>query len=487
MMDFILEDIISALSPTEQIGDAGIAITDIQIDSRLCKPGSVFFAISGPVGDGHLFIDKAIANGAVAVICEKIPATITEGITYCRFKDTQAILAEGLNTLYRYPSEAVKLVGVTGTNGKTTTATLLYRLFTALGYKAGLISTVVNIVGTDEEEATHTTPGPVELFALLRQMADAGCEYVFMEVSSHAVHQMRIKGITFAGGVFTNITRDHLDYHKTFDEYIRVKKTFFDMLESDAFALVNEDDRNGAVMVQNSKASKHTFSVKSFSDFKCKIIESHFEGTQLNICGADVWVNFIGEFNAYNLLAVYSTAILLGQEKQEILAKLSTLYPVAGRFQQFVSPKGIIGIVDYAHTPDALSNVLDAIRGLRTGNEQVITVVGCGGDRDPGKRPIMGRIAAEMSDRVIITADNPRSEDPLLIAEAMRAGVLPTHTARVLSIIDRREAIRTAVMLAQSGDIVLIAGKGHENYQIVKGIKSHFDDKEVLTETFNTL
>ena len=482
-----LEVIIDLAQVQHLHGNAEIEILDIQIDSRQCTSGSVFFAVKGSAADGHQFIAQAVAGGAKAVVCQTMPDTFAAGVVYLKVADTVSLLSEALNALHGYPSEQLQLVGVTGTNGKTTTATLLHRLFTALGYKSGLISTVVNIVGTHEVEATHTTPGPVELFALLGEMVAAGCQYVFMEVSSHAIHQQRIGGLQFAGAIFSNITRDHLDYHKTFDEYIRVKKAFFDNLEADAFALVNEDDRNGMVMVQNCHARKHTFSLKSFSDFKCKIVESHFDGTQLNIDGADVWVNFIGDFNAYNLLSVYAAAVLLGQDKQEVLSVLSTLHPVAGRFQQVVSPKGIIGIVDYAHTPDALSNVLETIKGLRTGNEQVITVVGCGGDRDPGKRPMMGRIAAEMSDRVILTADNPRSEDPNLIAEQMRAGVLPTHTARVLTIIDRREAIRTAAALARPGDILLVAGKGHENYQIVKGIKSHFDDKEILTETFNTL
>jgi len=482
-----LQELIENHYVSRIVGSPDVEVVDIQLDSRKCKAGTMFFAIKGTVSDGHAYIDSAIERGASVVVCETLPEEKASTATYIQCSDSSAFLNEALSVFYADPSSQLTLVGVTGTNGKTTIATLLYSLFLQLGYKAGLLSTVANYINGEKFPATHTTPGAVELFGLLAEMVEAGCEYVFMEVSSHAIDQGRIKGLQYNGAIFTNITRDHLDYHKTFDEYIRVKKSFFDHLPVSAFALVNEDDKNGMVMVQNCVAQVRTYSVKSFSDYKCKILETHFDGTLLSLNGAEVWTKFVGDFNAYNLLAVYSAAMQLGQSADEVLSAMSLLVPVAGRFEVLKSGNGIFAIVDYAHTPDALVNVLETINKLRTKNEELITVVGAGGDRDAGKRPIMGKISAELSTKVILTADNPRSEDPNLIAEQMKQGVLPIHTNRVLTIIDRQEAIRTAIMLAKPGDIVLVAGKGHEDYQVIKGVTSHFDDKEIIAQIFKTL
>jgi UDP-N-acetylmuramoyl-L-alanyl-D-glutamate--2,6-diaminopimelate ligase len=483
----ILADLLQGAEITEHSGSLDLLVASIHADSRKCRKGSLFFALPGVSGHGSSFIADAIANGAAAVVCAEIPASRPGGAAYIAVPDVQKQLCSCLNAWHGNPSEEISLVGVTGTNGKTTTASLLFRLFTELGHKCGLISTVENIIIDKAEEATHTTPGPVELYALIADMRNAGCSHVFMEVSSHAVHQNRIGGLKFKGGIFTNITRDHLDYHGSFAEYIKVKKTFFDSLSSSAFALSNDDDKNGAVMLQNTPAKKLTYSLRSMSDYTCRVIESHFDGTLLSICGTEVWVGFVGNFNAYNLLAVYSAAIELGAEPAGTLRALSTLKPVAGRFEVMRSPAGIYGIIDYAHTPDAVQNVLETISELRTGQQQILTVVGAGGDRDPGKRPMMAKIAAAFSDKIIITADNPRSEDPAAIARDMEAGVPQNDKHKMLTIIDREQAIRAAAMLAKPGDIILVAGKGHETYQIAKGVKIHFDDKEILADIFKSI
>lgn len=465
-------------------GLTDVEISSIQIDSRKVTSGCLFVALKGSALDGHEYIENAIDKGAVAILCEQLPSDLKDGVSYVQCSNSTLGLSKVLNEFYGHPTKKIKVVGVTGTNGKTTIVTLLYRLFTKLGYNVGLLSTVRNYVGLQEFQATHTTPDPIQLFELLAKMVDAGCEFCFMEVSSHAIHQNRVGGLTYAGGIFTNITHDHLDYHKTFKEYINVKKSFFDNLPKSAFALSNEDDKNGMVMLQNTKAVQKTYSVRSFSDFKVKILEPHFDGMLLDMDGSEVWTKLIGEFNAYNLLAVYSAAILLDQQKDEVLQVLSVLAPADGRFEVFRSKDGKMAIVDYAHTPDALVNVLETISKLRTRNEQVISVVGAGGDRDATKRPVMGKVAAEYSDKVIITADNPRSEDPNLIAEQMKNGVSMENRNKVLTIIDRKEAIRTSLIIAQPGDIVLIAGKGHEDYQEIKGVKHHFDDREIVKQIF---
>lgn len=469
------------------LGEKTGTYVNIQTDSRKIQQNDVFVAIPGTVTDGHAFIDKAIELGASCIVCEKLPDNILENVVYIQVKDSQIALGRMLSVHYGNPSSKLKIIGVIGTNGKTTTVTVLYNLFISLGYKTGLLSTVVNYINKKELEASHTTPDPVQLFSLLNEMVEAGCEYCFMEVSSHAIHQKRVEGIEFAGGVFTNITHDHLDYHKTFDEYLRVKKMFFDTLSPESFALVNNDDKNGEVMLQNTSASKYTYSLKSFSDFKCKILESGFSGMKLVIDGVEVWTRLIGQFNAYNLLGIYGAAILLGQDKNDVLVKLSSMEAVNGRFQVMTSKSGVNAIVDYAHTPDALVNVLNTINNIREQGQKIITVVGAGGDRDKTKRPVMGKYAAMKSDKVIITSDNPRSEDPSVIAEEMRRGVEIPDLKKVLTIIDRKEAIRTALHLAVKDDIVLVAGKGHENYQIINGVKSHFDDKEVIIEVFNEI
>lgn len=461
---------------------------DVQLDSRKIKPGALFIAVKGVAADGHQFIEKAVENGAIAVICEKIPPHLHEGVVYVQVESSAAAAGWIAHNFFDQPSEQLSLVGVTGTNGKTTIATLLFKLFTALGYKCGLLSTVENYIGDKVLSATHTTPDAVSLNRLLRQMADESCSHVFMEVSSHALHQHRVTGLKFAGGVFSNITHDHLDYHQTFDEYIRVKKSFFDSLPSDAFAISNVDDKRGLVMLQNTAAAKHLYSLKTVAEFKGKIIENNLSGLVMTVNDQEVHFRLIGEFNAYNLLAVYAVGICLKEDRQEILRCLSVMTGAEGRFDYLVSPKDqLIAIVDYAHTPDALLNVLATIKKLKQGFEQVITVVGCGGDRDRTKRPIMAEVACEHSDKAIFTSDNPRTEDPALIIKDMETGLPAAARRKYISIVDRKEAIKTAISLAKPGDIILVAGKGHEKYQEVNGVRNHFDDKEIVKEMFELM
>ncbi len=483
----LLSQILYKARLEEVVGSTHVAIASVAFDSRKVKKDSLFIATRGTAVDGHDYIHKAIEAGAVAIVCEALPAQLMDNVTYVKVKDSTYALGIVACNYYDNPSEKLKLVGVTGTNGKTTTSSLLFNLFRSLGYSVGLLSTVQNKINATVIASTHTTPDALALNELLSQMVEQGCEYVFMEVSSHAVVQNRIAGIHFAGAVFTNITHDHLDYHKTFAEYIKAKKGFFDQLPSSAFALVNRDDKNGTVMLQNTKAQKYTYGLKTVADFKCRIIENHLNGLLLNIDNHEVWVKLIGTFNAYNVLAVYAAAALLKQDTTNILTALSNLNSVEGRFQYVRSPKGVIGIVDYAHTPDALKNVLETIHDIRSGNEQIITLVGCGGDRDSAKRPVMAAIACEYSSRVILTSDNPRSEDPEEILNQMQKGVSPADAKKVLRISDRREAIRTACSFGNKGDIILIAGKGHEKYQEIKGVKYDFDDLEILKETIKTL
>ncbi|MDF1673186.1 MAG: UDP-N-acetylmuramoyl-L-alanyl-D-glutamate--2,6-diaminopimelate ligase [Vicingaceae bacterium] len=483
----LLKDILYKAGIEEVVGSTQMAIEKICFDSREIEKFSLFVAVTGTQVDGHQFIEKAINDGAVAIICEEFPEEQQEGITYVRVKNSSEALGVAASNFYDNPSSEIKLVGVTGTNGKTTTATLLHDLYIQLGHKAGLLSTVVNKIGTEEISSTHTTPDAIQLNALLRYMIAEGCEYCFMEVSSHAIHQNRIAGVDFVGGIFTNITHDHLDYHKTFDEYLKAKKQFFDGLGENAFVLTNKDDKNGEVMMQNTSAKKYTYALKSMSDYSCRVVENDFSGMLLNIDGSEVWTKLIGNFNAYNLLAIYSTALLLGEEKLTVLTAISNLISVDGRFQYIKSPNNVAGIVDYAHTPDALKNVLKTINEIRTGNEQLITLVGCGGDRDKDKRPIMAKIACELSDKIILTSDNPRSENPDEIIKDMRQGVDGIHFKKVLAITNREEAIKTACSLANEGDVILIAGKGHEKYQEVNGEKLPFDDLQILQETFEIL
>lgn len=479
-----LKELIDGITVNHIIGDVAVEITGINIDSRLVEKGHVFIAVKGTQTDGHAFIDKAIEKGASIIVCETIPTDFSSKVTYIQVTDTEDIVGELATRFYGNPTSKVELVGVTGTNGKTTIATLLYNMFRKFGYKVGLISTVCNYIDGEAIPTNHTTPDPITLNKLLGRMADEGCKYVFMEVSSHSVAQKRIGGLKFAGGIFTNLTRDHLDYHKTVDNYLKAKKAFFDHLPKTAFALTNIDDKNGLVMTQNAKAKVYTYSLRSLSDFKAKVLEDTFEGMLLEINGKEVCVQFIGRFNASNLLAVYGTACLLGKTPEDVLIALSTLRPVSGRFDSLHSPQGYTAIVDYAHTPDALVNVLNTIQEVLKGKGNVITVVGAGGNRDKGKRPIMAQEAVKQSDKVIITADNPRFEDPQEIANDMINGLSKEDMAKVLCIIDREAAIKTACMLAQSGDVVLVAGKGHEDYQEIKGVKHHFDDKEILTKLF---
>lgn len=483
----LLSDILYKVRLEEVAGSTHMAISSVVSDSRKVKKGSLFIASRGMTVDGHRYIQTAIESGAIAVVCELFPESKEEGITYVKVSDSTYALGIIASNFYDNPSEKLKLVGITGTNGKTTTATLLFNLFKSLGYSVGLLSTVQNKINATVIPATHTTPDAISLNELLHTMVEQSCEFVFMEVSSHAVAQNRIAGVKFVGAVFTNITHDHLDYHKTFDEYIKAKKRFFDTLPSTAFALVNKDDKNGPVMLQNTKAQKYTYALRTLADFKCRIIENHLAGLFLNIDNQEIWVKLIGTFNAYNVLAVYATAILLKQDKTNILTALSNLNAVEGRFQYVKSQNGIIGIVDYAHTPDALKNVLETIKDIRSGNEQVITLVGCGGDRDSAKRPVMAAIACEYSSKVILTSDNPRSEDPEIILDQMQKGINPADMKKTLRITDRKEAIRTACNLSGKGDIILIAGKGHEKYQEIKGVKYDFDDLEILKETIKTL
>ena len=470
------------------LGDADVDITGVNIDSRRIEKGHLFIAIPGTQTDGHNFIPKAIEQGAAAVLCEYFPNTRVPGITYIAVESTEDAVGKVATVFYGEPSLKLKLVGVTGTNGKTTIATLLYNMFRKFGHKCGLLSTVCNYIEGEAIPADHTTPDPIELNKLLHQMVEAGCEYAFMECSSHAIAQKRIGGLKFAGGLFTNLTRDHLDYHKTFENYRDAKKAFFDGLSKDAFAITNADDKNGAVMVQNCKAKVKTYSTRSMADFRARIIECHFEGMYLEIDGREVGVQFIGKFNVSNLLAVYGAAVMLGKKPEDILLVLSTLKSVAGRLEPIRSKDGITAVVDYAHTPDALENVLNAIHEVLDGKGgQVITVCGAGGNRDKGKRPLMAQEAVKQSDRVIITSDNPRFEEPQDIINDMLAGLDQKQMKKVVSIVDRKEAIKTACMLAQKGDVILIAGKGHEDYQEIKGVKHHFDDREVVREIFGQL
>ena len=479
----ILKDILYKVSIRAVKGSTDVEINDLQIDSRKVSAGGCFIAVRGSVADGHRFIETAITNGAAVIICETLPEQTNENITWVQVENSAAAAGYASHNFYGGPSLKVKLVGVTGTNGKTTIVTLLWKLFSALGYKCGLVSTVQNQIGDMAIPATHTTPDAVSINALLSQMVDARCEYVFMECSSHAIHQHRITGLQFSGALFSNITHDHLDYHKTFDEYIRVKKSWFDALPSSAFAITNADDKRGMVMLQNTVAKKYYYSLKTMADFKGKILDNSLTGLHLMVNDTEVYFRMIGEFNAYNLLAVYGAAVCLGEDKSQVLQLLSSLDGAEGRFDYMVSSNDkIIAIVDYAHTPDALLNVLATIKKLRQGNERIITVVGCGGDRDKTKRPVMAAVACEYSDKVIFTSDNPRSEDPLQILQEMEAGVNVVARKKYITIADRKEAIKAAVALAVKQDIVLVAGKGHEKYQDIKGVKNHFDDKEVVRE-----
>ena len=480
-----LSEILRQTPVREVLGDGERPVGGLTYDSRAVKPGDCFFAVRGTQADGHAFIPAAVAAGAAAVVCEQLPADPAPGVTYVSVPDSGGCMADLAAAYYDLPGLELKVVGMNETNGKTTTKTLLYDLVRALGYKAGLISTVVYRIEGREIEATHTTPDSIRLNALMREMADAGCEFCFMECSSHAIVQERTRGLSFAGGIFSNITHDHLDYHKTFAEYIRAKKRFFDMLPAGSFALTNLDDRNGRVMVQNTAAAVHTYSLRGMADFRCRIVETHLDGMLLRIDGQEVWVGLLGRFNAYNLLAVYGTAVLLGLDRSEVLRVLSTLRPVSGRFEIVRAANGTTAVVDYAHTPDALENVLRTIEEIRTPQQQLLVVCGCGGDRDRTKRPEMAQIAVQYASTAIFTSDNPRHESPEAILDEMVAGLDPG--TRYLRIADRAEAIRTAVMLSHPGDVILVAGKGHETYQIIGDVKHHFDDREEVRRAFETL
>ena len=482
-----LTEILPNKTILEIVGNTDITIAELSFDSRDLKQGYLFFAIRGTQADGHKFIDSAIEKGAIAVVCESIPESQSSEVTYIKVADSSIALGQISAAFYNHPARELSLVGITGTNGKTTTVTLLFRLINDLGGKAGLISTVQNQIGDRVIPSNHTTPDALELNKLLRQMVDEGCTHCFMEVSSHAIVQRRIEGVEFSGAIFSNITHDHLDYHKTFSEYIKAKKQFFDNLMPSAFALINIDDRNGRVMVQNTNAKVYTYSLRSMANFRCKIIEQQPHGMLLNMDSTELWSRLIGNFNAYNLLAVYATARLLGYDQQDVLTAISNMGPVNGRFENMIAPNGVMAVVDYAHTPDALENVISTINKIKTEGNRLITVVGAGGNRDKTKRPIMTQVALQGSDLVILTSDNPRSEEPNDIISDMKKGVEPSSVGRVLTITDRREAIRTACLLASPGDVVLIAGKGHENYQEIKGVKHHFDDKEEVAEIFKTL
>ena len=479
-----LNQLIKDCQPAQTVGEEGREVKSVQIDSRKVQPGDLFVALRGTQVDGHEYIEKAIGQGATAVVCESLPQHVSEDVTYLVYPDTELAVGPLATACAGNPSQRMKLVGVTGTNGKTTIATVLYNMFRRMGYKCGLCSTVCNYIDGRPIPTECTTPDAVTLNNLLGQMADEGCEYAFMEVSSHSVAQHRIGGLTFAGGIFTNLTRDHLDYHKTFENYRDAKKAFFDALPREAFAVTNADDRNGMVMVQNTRAQVKTYSVRGAADFRGRILEESFEGMNLEMDGREVFVQFVGRFNVCNLLAVYAAAVLLDVEPDEALVQLSAMKPVNGRFESIRSPKGVTAIVDYAHTPDALVNVLQTINDVLQHRGECWTVCGAGGNRDRGKRPIMAKVAVENSDRVIITSDNPRFEDPQAIIDDMLAGLSEEQRQSVLSIVDRREAIRTACMLAKPGDVILVAGKGHEDYQIVQGVKHHFDDHEVIREAF---
>lgn len=481
-----LSELLKYVKPITIIGDLEAEITGVNIDSRKVEKGHLFVAIKGTQTDGHHFIPKALELGAVAVLCENVPEEHLQGVTYIQVDSTEEVVGSVATVFYGEPSLKLKLVGVTGTNGKTTIVTLLYNMFRKFGHKCGLLSTVCNYIEEEAIPADHTTPDPIELNRLLHLMVEAGCEYAFMECSSHAIAQKRIGGLKFAGGLFTNLTRDHLDYHKTFENYRDAKKAFFDALPKDAFAITNADDKNGSVMVQNTKAQVKTYSTRMMADFRARIVECHFEGMYLDINGREVGVQFIGKFNVSNLLAVYGAAVMLDKNPEDILIVLSTLKSVAGRLEPIRSQEGVTAVVDYAHTPDALENVLNAIHEVLEGKQgKVITVCGAGGNRDKGKRPLMAQEAVKQSDRVIITSDNPRNEEPQDIINDMLAGLTSQQMKKVVSIVDRREAIRTACMMATRGDVVLIAGKGHEDYQEIKGVKHHFDDREVVRDIFN--
>lgn len=482
-----LIELFKGIDYEEMLGDPGKEIKTLEQDSRKVVPGSMFFALRGTEMDGHDFIDSAISSGATAIVCETFPGKISRDVCYLRVADIRRVIGLIASAFYGNPSRRIKITGITGTNGKTTIATLLYELFVQMGHRSGLISTVSYLINNRKLPATHTTPDPVTLNRLLYEMVKEGCEYCFMEVSSHSIAQQRISGIRFAGGIFTNISHDHLDYHKSFGEYLRVKKKFFDMLGSDSFALINKDDRNADFMVQNTQARVKSYALKSMADFKGSIIERHFGGMHLNFNHRNLWVRLIGSFNACNLLAVFAGAVLLGANEDEALRIISSLTPVEGRFETIRSEKGVTAIVDYAHTPDALENVIDAIRQLLDSEARLITVAGTGGDRDRGKRPVMGKIAAEKSNYLILTSDNPRSEDPEIIIAEMKEGVEDAFRDRVLSVSNREDAIRTACMMAGKGDFVLVAGKGHETYQEIKGVKHHFDDREIVLSVFRSM
>ena len=481
----MLDELLQGVEVRSLVGDGTVAVGRLEFDSRKVVPGTLFFATRGTQTDGHAYIPAAVAAGAAAVVCEELPAERPAGVTFVQVPDSTVALGQVASAFYGHPSRRLKLVGVTGTNGKTTTATLLYRMFRRLGYKAGLISTVVYCVDDREIPSTHTTPDSIRLNAMMAEMVEAGCDYCFMEVSSHSLVQHRTAGLAFVGGIFSNITHDHLDYHKTFAEYIRANKLFFDGLHAGAFALTNADDRNGMVMVKNTKATVKTYALQSFADFRCRIVETLLDGMLLNLDGSEVWVKFLGRFNAYNLTSVYATALLLGARRDEVLRILSDLTSVDGRFEPIHSKEGVTAIVDYAHTPDALQNVIGTINEIRKKDQRLYVVVGCGGNRDATKRPEMAKIAVDGSDMAVLTSDNPRLEEPGAIIEQMKSGLEPS--ARYLAITDRREAIKAAVALARPGDIILVAGKGHETYQDVGGVKHHFDDREEVRAAFGTV
>lgn len=476
--------LLSAIEPLSQKGEMPADVTGVEADSRKVGRGSLFVAVRGSQVDGHEFIATAIENGATLIVCETLPAELCDGVAYVQVADSTAALGCLASRWYGDPSQSLTLVGVTGTNGKTTTATLLYEMFRLFGEKVGLLSTVCNYIDGVGEPATHTTPDPLTLNGLLRRMVDAGCTYAFMEVSSHSAHQRRIAGLKFAGGIFTNLTRDHMDYHKTVEAYLKAKKMFFDALPADAFALTNIDDKAGAVMLQNTRARKYTYSLRTLADFKARIVESRIDGTTVAFDGRDVETRFTGRFNVYNMLAVYAATCLLGRDKEQVLVNMSLLVPVAGRFQTLHSVRGYSAIIDYAHTPDALANVLTTIHDVLAGKGRIITVVGAGGNRDKGKRPMMAKEAVRWSDELILTSDNPRFEEPDDIINDMMAGLGSDDMAHTLAIADRRQAIRAATRMAQAGDVILIAGKGHEDYQEIKGVKHHFDDKEEVEKIF---
>lgn len=482
-----IQQLTQALPDAQVIGNANTTVLHLTYDSRMVGEGSLFFAVKGTQVDGHKYIADVIEKGAAAIVCEVLPDTLDETVTYIKVSNTSEAMGLMAAEFYDHPSKKLKLTAITGTNGKTTVATLLFRLFRSFGHNVGLLSTVQNQINETVIPSTHTTPDSIRINELLEHMVDEGCEYAFMEASSHAIHQNRIKGLHFSGTVFSNITHDHLDYHGTFSNYINAKKKLFDDVNEDAFALTNKDDKNGLVMLQNTKATRYTYSLKAMADFKAKILESDFSGMLLNIDEQEAWFRLVGNFNAYNILAVYGTAFLLGKEKTEIIKHLSNIEAVKGRFEYVRSKDGVIAIVDYAHTPDALKNILDTINEIRTQNEQLITVVGCGGNRDAAKRPVMADIATEYSNKVIFTSDNPRDENPETILDEMQKGVKPLHFKKTLRITDRKEAIKAAIANANKGDIILVAGKGHENYQEIKGVKHHFDDKETVLELFELM